>query len=152
MIRIRILRLKVSACMRKKAMGCFICFEGNGESAILMINSSNNELRYMINAAQYLVKEYDKQRQEMEWFARWDLAEEIGMEWIDAKGIILSENLAKVVSTEAIQILVEILNGFENEFENHSKKSVWTDDAMRTHPFWKKQRELAKQFLNIVGA
>ncbi len=106
----------------------------------------------MINAAQYLKKGYDKQHQEMEWFARWDLAEEIGMEWIDAKGIIFSENLAKVVPTEAIQILVEILNGFENAFENRAKESVWNDDAMRNHPFWKKQRELAKQFLNIVGA
>lgn len=104
----------------------------------------------MINAAQYLEKEYDKQYQAMEWFARWDLAEEIGMEWLDAKGIIFSENLAKVISTEAIQILVEILHGFENAFDNR-EESVWTDGAMRNHPFWKNQRELAKRFLNIVG-
>lgn len=106
----------------------------------------------MIKAAQYLEKEYEKQYQEMEWFARWDLAEEIGLEWIDATGIIFSENLSKLVSEEAIQILVDILNGFENAFENHLKEFVWNDDAMKNHPFWKKQRELAKQFLNIVNA
>lgn len=113
---------------------------------------NNNELRYMIDAAQYLGKEYDQQYLEMEWFARWDLAEEIGLEWIDAKGIIFSESLARVVSEDAIRILVEILKGFEEAFDNPAEESVWTDDAMEKHPFWTKQRELAKQFLDMVDA
>ena len=118
----------------------------------MITHEINNELRYMIDAARYLAREYDEQYLEMEWFARWDLAEEIGLGWIDAKGIIFSENLAKAVSAEAIQILKEIFNRFENAFDNREKESIWTDDAMRNHPFWKKQREMAKQFLNIVGA
>ena len=88
-------------------------------------------------------KEYDQQYLEMEWFARWDLAEEIGLKWIDAKGIIFSESWAKDVSEEAIRILTEILKRFEDAFDNPAEKSVWTDDALKKHPFWKKQRELA---------
>lgn len=110
----------------------------------------NDELKYMINLARYLSMEYEKQFHEMEWFARWDLPEEIGMEWIDAKGIIFSKELAQVISTESVHLLVKILNNFELAFTDSKKKDVWTDDAMYKHPFWAEQRSLAKQFLESV--
>ena len=86
----------------------------------------------------------------MEWFVRWNLPEEIGLEWIDAKGIITSKALALILSTESANLLVKILNNFELAFTDSQKKDVWTVDAMYKHPFWTEQRSLAKQFLESV--
>ena len=103
-----------------------------------------DELHYMINAARYLSLDVEKQLSMMEWFARWDLAEEIGMEWIDAKGIIYSKELAQTISTEAVHLLATILNNFECAFNDSMKKDVWTIDAMYRHPFWEEQRSLSR--------
>ena len=111
----------------------------------------SDELKYMINAARYLSMDYDEQYNEMDWFARWDLPEEIGLEWVDAKGIICSKELAQAISSESLQLLVKILNNFECAFESPMKTDVWTTDAMRTHPFWEEQRKLAKRFLITVN-
>ena len=94
--------------------------------------------------------EYEKQFHEMEWFARWNLPEEIGMEWIDAKGIITSEALSQIISTESVHLLEKILINFELAFMDSEKKDIWTADAMYRHPFWTEQRNLAKQFLESV--
>ncbi len=109
-----------------------------------------NELLYMINAAEYLSMCYEKQYNEMEWFARWDLAEEIGMEWIDAKEIIYSKNLTQAISDESSQLLKKILLNFEQAFEKTTESNVWTFEAMINHPFWKEQRELAVAFLKEI--
>lgn len=110
----------------------------------------NDELKYMINEARYLSLDYERELQEMEWFARWNLPEEIGMSWIDAEGIINSDNLADAIPTETIQLLAEIVTNFEKAFEASEKNNVWTDEAMCCHPFWREQRKLAKQFLDAV--
>ena len=109
-------------------------------------------MKYMINLAKYLSMDFEKQFHEMEWFARWDLPEEIGMEWIDAKGIITSKALGQIISTESAHLLTKILNNFELAFSDSKENGVWTVEAMYKHPFWAEQRTLAKQFLNSVLA
>ncbi len=110
----------------------------------------NDELKYMINAAKYLAKGYDEQYDEMEWFARWDLPEEIGEEWIDAKGIICSPQLLKTIPHESLVLLLRILFNFENAFTNPAMIDVWSNEAMKTHKFWEEQRQLAKSFLESL--
>ena len=105
----------------------------------------------MMNAASYLASDYEKQYREMEPFARWNLPEEIGLEWIDATEIIHSDALSGRVSEEAKAILISIRNHFEDAFKDSSKAALWTADAMKSSSFWEEQRSLAKQFLNVVS-
>ena len=94
--------------------------------------------------------DYEKQYNEMECFARWDLPEEIGMEWIDATGIITSKALSQIISIESVHLLTKILGNFERAFADSEEKGIWTVEAMSKHPFWIEQRTLARQFLNSV--
>ena len=104
----------------------------------------------MIETARYLSMDTHTQYHEMEGFARWNLPEEIGLEWIDAEGIIHSEELASTISNKSVNILNEILNNFKDAFESPMKDNIWTLNAMDRHPFWKNQRTLARQFLDSV--
>ena len=105
----------------------------------------------MINAACYLAADYDKQYNEMESFVRWNMPEEVGLEWIDATEIIYSDALSRMVSEEAKAILITIRNNFDDAFKDSSKATLWTSDAMKSSSFWEEQRSLAKQFLNMVS-
>ena len=109
-----------------------------------------NELNFMINEARYLSKEYEEQYDEMEEFARWNLPEEIGLGWVDAKGIIYSKELAQAISDESLQMLKRILYNFENAFQDSDMAVVWSHDAMKLNEFWEEQRNIAKQFLDSI--
>lgn len=111
--------------------------------------SDNDELKFMINEARCLSLSYEEQYIEMEEVARWNLPEEIAMEWIDAKGIIFSKELSSVITEEARQLLIQILSNFEYAFEHSKEEDVWSHDAMKESGFWDEQRKLAKQFLGL---
>ena len=49
-----------------------------------MNDNEKNCYMFILNLAKELVQEYDVQYQHMEEFARWNLPEEIALEWIDA--------------------------------------------------------------------
>ena len=48
----------------------------------------------------------------MEEFARWNLPEEIALEWIDAEGIVDVLECKKCISKETVDVLREIINAF----------------------------------------
>ena len=110
----------------------------------------SNELIYMLKAACYLSMDFKRQFEQMEWFARWDMPEEIGMEWIDAEGIIYSNELSQDISDDSLQLLVKILDNFKYAFDSPIESDVWSIESMQNHPFWIEQRSLAKRFLKSV--
>ena len=66
-----------------------------------------------------LAQDYDVQYQHMEEFARWNLPEEIAVEWIDAEGMLDVLECGKCIPKEKIDILREIMNAFILEFEKN---------------------------------
>ena len=113
----------------------------------------NDRCAYVINLEKKLSMDYVDQYNAMEEFARWNLPEEIGLEWIDAEemGIIGSDELIQSMSYDSIILLKEIVKNFNNAFEDPTMDDVWTHEAMQKHGFWNNQRLLAKRFLNTVS-
>ena len=105
--------------------------------------------RFVRNLAEELSSSYDIQYEKMEEFARWNLAEEIALEWIDTEGMIDILEYGKCISKEAVDILREIINAFIFEFEN-TDSSVWTHKAMQGEFFWEMQRKKARRVLDIM--
>ena len=107
-------------------------------------------LRRMTELAEFLSKDYEEQYRLTEDFARWNLPEEIALEWSDAEMMLHSQELADVLSGERLAILQMIFDRFEELLPQGETCGVWTHEAMRTHPFWLEQRALACKFLNTA--
>ena len=97
--------------------------------------------------AEELAKDYDTQYHHMEEFARWNLPEEIALEWIDAEGMINVLECGKCISRQRADVLREIIKAFVLEFEK-SNNPVWTHEAMKTSAFWNMQRLNARKVLD----
>ena len=102
---------------------------------------------FVQNLARELAQDYNIQYQHMEEFARWNLPEEIALEWIDVEGMIDVLECAKDISKETADVLRRIISAFALEFEK-SNNSVWTHKAMKTSAFWNMQRLNAIQALD----
>ena len=96
-----------------------------------------------------LAQDFDTQYQGMDSFARWNLPEEIALEWIDAEGIIKVLEDSCCVSKNILFLLRLILNRFVLEFKKQNNQ-VWTFDSMKTDVFWCEQRLIAQEVLNIL--
>lgn len=104
---------------------------------------------FIQNLAGELAQDYDIQYQHMEEFARWNLPEEIALEWIDAEGMINVLECGKCISKESADVLRGIISAFVLEFEK-SDNPVWTHEAMKTSAFWEMQRLNAKKVLDKI--
>lgn len=112
--------------------------------------TGNVYLRRIVSLCSYLAMSYKEQFNQMEGFVRWNLPEELGLEWIDAEYIIFqAPELSNVLTEEQKNILYKIYNNFLSAFDKKTDSEVWTHEAMQTHPFWQKQRTLARQFLEL---
>ena len=103
-----------------------------------------------------LSEPYEVQYEAMEDFARWNLPEETGSVWTDdfeACFMPFIEDFPNVLD-EAISLLQEISNNFEEAFKLEQKEYeiIWSHESMKNHPFWENQRNLAKQALNLLEA
>ena len=90
-----------------------------------------------------LTEEYEMQLKKTEDFAKWNLPEEIALEWIDAKGMIEILFTNKCISLPLQQLLFSIIINFEDAFCNSMQ--VYTHEAMQKSTFWENQRELARK-------
>ncbi len=108
-----------------------------------------DEANFIIDLARELSWEYKEQYNNMESFARWNLPEEIGLEWEGAELIIKKAEDEEMFSKEAMSTINEIFNNFDSAFDDMTSE-VWTHRAMQVHPFWMKQRELAKKVLSLT--
>ena len=106
--------------------------------------------KFILGLVKELAEDYDAQYQHMEWFARWNLAEEIALEWIDAEGMICILESGNCVSREITAELRKIISDFELEFKK-SDNRVWTHNEMKNGEFWQMQRMRAKNLLRELN-
>ena len=116
-----------------------------------MEDYENNCYKFILNLAKELAQDYDVQYQHMEEFARWNLPEEIALEWIDAKGMVDVLECKKCIPKETLDLLREIMNEFILDFEKIDN-SVWTHEAMEKSAFWNMQRLNARKALDKMEA
>ena len=112
-----------------------------------MKDYENNCYRFILNLAIELAQDYDVQYQQMDEFVRWNLPEEIALEWIDAAEMVNVLEHGKCIPKETIEVLREIISAFVLQFEKNDK-SVWTHEAMKIKTFWNIQRLNARKVLD----
>ena len=112
-----------------------------------MNNYEKSCYTFIQNLIKELAQDYDVQYQHMEEFARWNLPEEIGQEWLDAEGMVRALEEGKCISLDFLNALKDIIFAFAIEFEKPNNP-VWTHEAMKTSDFWKMQRTRAKRLLD----
>lgn len=113
-----------------------------------MNDLENRCYNYLINLATELAADYETQFQSMEEFVRWNLPEEIALEWLDAEGMIQILKNADLPPKDELEILELIIYNFNRAFDE-SLCHVWTHAAMQSDDFWQQQRKLAQQILTI---
>ncbi len=116
-----------------------------------MKECQNNCYTFILNLAKELAQDYDVQYQHMEEFARWNLPEEIALEWIDAEGMVDILERGKCIPKETVEMLREIMSAFILEFEKVDNP-VWTHEAMKRSAFWNMQRLNARKVLDNMEA
>lgn len=104
----------------------------------------------MIELTEFLSKDFDYQYWNTEALARWNLPDDIALDWICSEGIIKSDNLTKAIPFNSIEILKEIFLRFDRAYDNENNEDLWTYQGMKNHPFWIQQRVLAKQFISSI--
>lgn len=114
------------------------------------MSNFNNIFTFIQKLVEELAQDYDIQYQHMEEFARWNLPEEIALEWIDAEEMINVLECEKYISEECVVLLRKILNAFIDEFKKNNNSSL-THEAMKTSIFWNTQRANARNLLNIFN-
>lgn len=107
-------------------------------------------LKYIEDLVKELSKDYSVQYQSMECFVRWNLPEEIGLEWIDAEEVIKSDILQSVIPEKAYTILLNILANFDDAFDCMDS-DIWTHKGMQDNAFWREQRTYAREFISIMN-
>lgn len=101
-----------------------------------------------------LAAPYDVQLENMEDFARWNLPDELGLEWIDARDmrqiIRLHENC--VIPCDAVEMLNQIVQRFEDAFHlpEAERDKVYSHEAMQGSAFWDTQRQAAQTLVPIL--
>ena len=116
-----------------------------------MKDYENNCYKFVLNLAKELAQDYDVQYQHMEEFARWNLPEEIALEWIDAEGMVDVLEYGNYISKETADVLRKIMSAFILEFEKIDNP-VWTHEAMKRSAFWNMQRLNARKVLDKMEA
>lgn len=98
---------------------------------------------------QELTQDYEIQYYNMEEFVRWNLPDEIALEWIDAEGMIEILEKGNCLSDELLKLLKLIISNFNSAFEQEDY-CVYTHDAMKSSDFWNEQRRIATKALDIM--
>lgn len=111
---------------------------------------ANNQIRYFSDKATVLASSYEDQIRDLLMLGDY-LTEEIANDWtlndINALEELVKE---KLFSPKALDLYIQIDSNFasvSNTGESFDK-NIWTLEGLRTHLFWKMQRELAREFLN----
>ncbi len=109
-----------------------------------------NDIDFYIRQAQNLALDYDSQYKMLGELGDY-ITEDIASDWLWTalkKGILkLYEN--NYISENVVRIYEEIDHNFYDVSMDgkYYDEKIWTLEALRNHPFWEKQRQLAKQVL-----
>ncbi len=97
---------------------------------------------------------YDVQFENMEDFARWNLLDELGLEWIDARDTRKISGLHEfgVIPYSAVEMLNQIVQRFEDAFDlpETERDKVYSHEAMQGSAFWDTQRQAAQTLVPIL--
>ncbi len=111
-------------------------------------------LRFMYDETCNLAAFYDVQLENMEDFARWNLPDEIGLGWIDARDTKRIKTLQEsgVISYDVAEMLNQIVQRFEDAFDlpEAERDKVYSHEAMQGSAFWDTQRQAAQTLAPIL--
>ena len=114
----------------------------------------NDELliKYFLDKANILSLEYEEQLKKSFELDMGDYyTEDIANDWLSEDIKILNELVKKnLINKKALELYSQIDKNFIEVSLNGKlyKKEIWTLEALKNDLFWKKQRILAKQFIN----
>lgn len=114
----------------------------------------NDELliKYFLDKANILSLEYEEQiKKSFELDMEDYYTEDIANDWLSEDIKILNELVEKnLINKKALELYSQIDKNFVEVSLNGKlyKKEIWTLEALKNDSFWKKQRILAKQFIN----
>ena len=110
-----------------------------------MINDEDELLiKYFLDKANTLSLEYEEQLKKSFELDMGDYyTEDIANDWLSEKNLI---------NKKALELYSQIDKNFIDVSLNGKlyKKGIWTLEALKNDSFWKKQRILAKQFINAL--
>ncbi|MBE6931978.1 MAG: hypothetical protein E7464_01175 [Ruminococcaceae bacterium] len=104
---------------------------------------------FIIALARELEADFATQYETMEAFARWNLPEEIALEWLDAEGMLQTIKMLQYRSQEEIALIELIMRNFDTAFQQ-TQNPVWTYSAMQNDVFWHQQRHLARKLIDMA--
>ena len=82
------------------------------------------------------------------------ITDDIANDWVDNPTLGMAKNLFanKNISEKEVMIIEKIIQNFEEVScgEKKYEKIIWTLEGLYNHPFWKKQRELAKELIVLL--
>lgn len=113
-----------------------------------------NELliKYFLDKAKILSLEYEDQLKMSYELDMGDYyTEDIANDWLTEDIKILNELVEKdLINKKALELYSQIDKNFIEVSLNGKfyKKEIWSLEALKNDSFWKKQRRLAKQFIN----
>lgn len=107
-----------------------------------------NCYNFLIELSKELAADFETQFLEMDDFARWNLPEEIALEWIDSEGMLQILKDGHCGLEDKMLIWEQIICNFNAAYDQQ-QSSVWTFRAMQEDIFWIKQRKLAQKALNF---
>ena len=134
------------------------------------LNSLKNNLKRLAST-------YEEQNKNIEDFARWNLPDDIASDWENYEYFVDRLLAEKAISNQTAELFHKIVNNFisaypkitlaewnktcvefgldkVDEVPNEAirgqsyDEAIWTHEGLKTHLFWKEQRELAKQILS----
>ncbi len=120
-----------------------------------MINDEDELLiKYFLDKANTLSLEYEEQiKKSFELYMGDYFTEDIANDWLSEDIKILNELVEKnLINKKALELYSQIDKNFIDVSLNGKlyKTEIWTLEALKNDSFWKKQRILAKQFINAL--
>lgn len=118
------------------------------------MSHANNQIRYFSDKATVLASSYEGQIRDLLMLGDY-LTEDIANDWTLNDINILEELVKeKLFSPKALDLYIQIDSNFASVSNTGElfDKNIWTLEGLRTHPFWRTQRELAQKFLNQIIA
>ena len=114
------------------------------------MSSINKQIEYIINKSIMLSNSYEKQIIGLATLGDY-ITDDIANEWIDEDIYLLQELLTKgIVDESVLDIYIKINDNFASVSLGGEMydESIWTLTALKSHPFWERQRKLASKLLN----
>lgn len=113
----------------------------------------NNQINYIKEKA-LLLASADSQKGDLVDALGDYITEDIANDWIcEDKAMLAEMQSLGIISSKVTELYNEIMMNFESVSAGQSMfdTSVWTLDSLVSHPFWIKQRDLAKALVGELS-